>query len=65
MEKRNMVFLTVLISLLAACIALMCVSLLVGERVFGQVSGYIAIIAIAITLIGVVFLMIFNRRNKK
>ena len=50
--------------LLVMSIILMAVSLLLRERAFGQISGYIAISAIAITLVGV-FLIIRSNKNHK
>ena len=58
MEKKNLIILIILMILLVLSIVLMGVSLLLRERVFGQVSGYIAIASIVITLVGV--LMIFR-----
>ena len=64
MEKKNFIILIVLMVLLLMCIALMGVSLLVRERVFGQVSGYVAIAAIVITLVGVILIIRSNKANK-
>lgn len=64
MDKKNFIFLIVLMVLLIACIAMMGVSLLVKERTFGQVSGYLAIGAVVITLIGVVVILRSNKHNK-
>lgn len=64
MEKKNFIILIVLMAMLVLCIALMGVSLLVRERTFGKVSGYLAIAAVAITLIGVAIIMISNKRHK-
>ena len=64
MDKKNFIFLIVLMALLIACIAMMGVSLLVKERTFGQVSGYLAIGAVVITLIGVVVILRSNKHNK-
>ena len=64
MEKKNFIILIVLMVMLILCIALMGVSLLVRERTFGKVSGYLAIAAVAITLIGVAIIMISNKRHK-
>ncbi|MBR1532787.1 MAG: hypothetical protein IJ639_00330 [Ruminococcus sp.] len=64
MDKKNLIFLIVLMVMLLACIVLMGVSLLVKERTFGQVSGYLAIGAIVITLIGVVVIIRSNKHNK-
>ena len=64
MDKKNLIFLIVLMVMLFACIVLMGISLLVKERTFGQVSGYLAIGAIVITLIGVVVIIRSNRHNK-
>ena len=57
MAKRNFVILIVLIILLAMSILLMSISLMVKERTFGQVSGYIAIAAVVITMVGVVLIV--------
>ena len=51
MEKKNFTVLIILIALLAVSILLMSVSLLLSERVFGQVSSYIAIACVVVTLI--------------
>lgn len=64
MDKKNLIFLIMLMVMLLACIVLMGVSLLVKERTFGQVSGYLAIGAIVITLIGVVVIIRSNKHNK-
>lgn len=64
MDKKNFIFLIVLMVLLVLCIALMGVSLLVGERTFGQTSGYIAIACIVITLVGVLVIIRSNKHNK-
>ncbi len=64
MEKKNFTVLIVLIALLAVSILLMSVSLLLSERVFGQVSSYIAIACVVVTLIGVVIIIRNNRRHK-
>lgn len=64
MEKKNFIILIVLMILLVLCIALMSVSLLIRERTFGQVSGYLAIASVVITLVGVVIIMRSNKRHK-
>lgn len=64
MDKKNFTVLIIFIVLLAVSILLMGISLLLSERVFGQVSSYIAIACVAITLIGVVFVIINNHRHK-
>lgn len=64
MDKKNFIFLIVLMVMLLACIAMMGVSLLVKERTFGQVSGYLAIGAIVITLVGVIVIIRSNKHNK-
>ena len=65
MEKKNFILLIIFMILLVLCIALMGVSLLVRERLFGQVSGYIAIAAIVITLVGVFLIIRSNKSNKQ
>lgn len=65
MDRKNFIFLVILMALLLICIGLMCAALLMKERVFGQVSGYIAIACIVITLIGVVIIMRSDRHNKE
>lgn len=65
MEKKNLVFLIILMVLLILCILLMGISLLIRERTFGQVSGYIAIASIVITLVGVVVIIRSNKSGKK
>ena len=64
MEKKNFIALIILMLLLVLCIALMGVSLLVRERTFGQVSGYLAIASVIITLVGVLIIIRSNKRNK-
>ncbi|MBQ9515930.1 MAG: hypothetical protein IJR57_07460 [Ruminococcus sp.] len=64
MDKKNFIFLIVLMVLLMLCIALMGISLLVKERTFGQASGYIAIACIVITLVGVVIIIRSDKHNK-
>ena len=64
MEKKNFIALIILMILLVMCIVLMGVSLLVRERTFGQVSGYLAIASVIITLVGVVIITRSNRRHK-
>ena len=65
MNKKNFIALIILIALLAVSILLMSISLLLSERVFGQVSSYIAIACVVITLVGVIIIMINNRKNKE
>lgn len=65
MEKKNFIVLIILIALLAVSILLMSISLLLSERVFGQVSSYIAISCVAVTLIGVVIVIRMNRKKNK
>jgi hypothetical protein len=64
MEKKNFVILIILMLLLVLSIVLMAVSLMLRERVFGQVSGYIAIASIVITLVGVILIIRSNHRHK-
>lgn len=64
MDKKYLISLIVLMVLLVCCIALMGVSLLIRERTFGQVSGYIAIACIVITLVGVVIIIRSNKHKK-
>ncbi len=64
MGKKNFTALIIFIALLAVSILLMGVSLLLSERAFARVSSYIAIACVVITLIGVVFVIITNIRNK-
>lgn len=64
MDKKNFTVLIILISLLAVSILLMSISLLLSERVFGQVSSYIAIACVVVTLVGVVIIMRSNRKHK-
>ena len=54
----------ILMVLLVMSILLMSISLLVKERIFGQVSGYIAIAAVVITLIGVLIIVRSYKANK-
>ena len=65
MENKNFTVLFILIAMLAICIVLMGISLLMSERVFGQVSSYIAIACVIVTLVGVVIIIRSNRRQKK
>ena len=64
MEKKNFIALIILMVLLVLCIALMGISLLVRERTFGQVSSYIAIACVVVTLVGVVIIIRSNHRHK-
>ena len=64
MEKKNFIILMILIFLLVLSIVLMAISLMLRERVFGQVSGYIAIASIVITLVGVILIIRDNHRHK-
>ena len=64
MEKKNFIILIVLIALLAVSILLMSISLLLSERVFGQVSSYIAIACVLVTLVGVVIVIRMNSKNQ-
>ena len=63
MEKKNFTVLIVLIALLAIGILLMGISLLLSEKVFGQVSSYIAIACVIVTLVGVV--VVIRNTHKK
>ena len=65
MEKKNLITMIILLILLVSCIALMGVSLIVHDRAFGQVSGYIAIAASAIALIGLIVIAVKRASNKK
>lgn len=47
--------------LLFICIVMMCISLLMDAETFGQVSGYISIVCVVISLIGVIIML---RKNK-
>ena len=64
MEKKNFIVLIILMIMLILCIALMSISLLIRERTFGQVSGYLAIASVAISLVGMFIILRSNRRNK-
>ena len=64
MGKKNFTALIIFIALLAVSILLMGVSLLMSERAFARVSSYIAIACVVITLVGVVFVIIINIRDK-
>lgn len=64
MEKKYFTVLIVLITLLAVSILLMGISLLLSEKVFGQVSSYIAIACVVVTLVGVVLVVRSNRKHK-
>ncbi|MBQ8056957.1 MAG: hypothetical protein IJ275_01335 [Ruminococcus sp.] len=47
--------------LLFVCIAMMVASLLMDAETFGQVSGYISIVCVVLSLIGVLIML---RKNK-
>ena len=64
MEKKSLVFLIILMVLLVTCIGLMGLSLLIQERIFGQISGYIAIACIVLTLVGVLVAIRSGKKNK-
>ncbi|MBQ2971032.1 MAG: hypothetical protein IJE16_00605 [Ruminococcus sp.] len=53
--------LILLSGLLFVCIVLMAVSLLIDAQTFGQISSYIAIACVVVSLIGVLIML---RRNK-
>lgn len=63
MEKKYFTVLVILIGLLAVSILLMGISLLLSEKVFGQVSSYIAIACVVVTLVGVVLVVRSNRKR--
>lgn len=63
MEKKYFTILVILIGLLAVSILLMGISLLLSEKVFGQVSSYIAIACVVVTLVGVVLVVRSNRKH--
>ena len=63
MERKSFIALMILIALLAVSILLMGISLLLSERVFGQVSSYIAIACVIVTLVGVVVIIRVNRKK--
>ena len=62
MNKKSFTVLIVLIALLAVSILLMSISLLLSERIFGQVSSYIAIACVVVTLVGV-FIVLRSSKN--
>lgn len=62
--NKSIIFMLILMGLLIACIILMGVSLLLSERAFGQVSSYIAIASIVVTLVGVVIIIRSDRHHK-
>jgi len=64
MEKKNVIILIALMALLIVCILLMATSLLIGERIFGRVSGYIAIASIVITIVGVIMVIRSDKTPK-
>ena len=64
MEKKNFIVLIILMILLILSILLMGIALLVHERTFGQVSGYLAIASVVITLIGVLIIIRATKRHK-
>lgn len=53
--------LILLSGLLFVCIVLMAVSLLIDAQTFGQISSYLAIACVAVSLVGVLIML---RRNK-
>lgn len=64
MEKRNLIILIILMVLLLLSILLMGISLLLREPTFGQVSGYIAICSVIISLAGVIMIIRSYKRPK-
>lgn len=48
-------------TLLSVCIVMMVVSLLMDAETFGMVSGYISIVCVVVSLLGVVIVL---RKNK-
>ncbi|MBQ7132924.1 MAG: hypothetical protein IJO20_00340 [Ruminococcus sp.] len=53
--------LILLSGLLFVCIVLMAVSLLIDAQTFGQISSYLAIVCVVVSLVGVLIML---RRNK-
>lgn len=64
MGKKTFIVLFILIALLAISIILMSISLMLDEKVFGQISSYIAIACVVITLAGVVVVIVNNHKKK-
>ena len=64
MDKRNFILMLSLMALLVICIGMMSAALLMHERTFRQVSGYIAIGCIVITLVGVGIVIYSEKHNK-
>jgi len=57
----------IIISLaLVLCIAMMVVSLLIDEKTFGQVSSYLSIGCVLLSIVGVLFVLRSeNKKNNK
>ncbi len=56
--------LVLIMTLLLVCITMMIAALLIDEAVFMQVSGYFALACVVVSLVGVSFLMINEKKNK-
>lgn len=55
---KKLIFISVLLFI---CIIMMLVALFVNAETFGQISGYISIVCVVLSLIGVLMML---RRNK-
>lgn len=53
--------LILLSAVLFVCIVMMVVSLLIDAQTFGQISGYLSIVAVVLSLVGVTIML---RKNK-
>lgn len=49
--------------LLLVCIAMMVTALMVDEKTFGQISGYISLACVGISLVGVALLLWKNKKK--
>ena len=55
----------IIISLaLVLCIAMMIISLIMDEKTFGQVSSYLSIACVVLSLAGVVFILRQDKKKK-
>lgn len=59
MQKK----LIVIIALLLVCIAMMAVSLIISAQTFAQISSYVAICCVVVSLVGVVIIIRSNKHQ--
>ena len=65
MEKKKIILIITLIVLLVVCIVMMMIALLISEKMFAQISAYIAIACVVLALAGMVIIVRFNAKEKR